>query len=149
MSNMLKKLDSDIKESMKARNTDRVGVLRMVMAAVKNKEIEKRPKKITEDDVLSVLAKEIKEREEGIKVYTKVDEKDRVSKLEEELEVLREYIPSMDESEVEKLVLAAIEETGASSKADIGKVLGHVMPKVRGQATAGLVSKLASAKLGA
>jgi len=133
--------------ALKSGDKTRVSVLRLVLAAVKNREISKRPDPIDDSDVMAVIAKEIKERVDDIKIYASAKKDDRVKTLEEELKILREYLPEMDEGALEALVTEAIQKTSACSLADIGKIMGYVMPKVSGQASPDLVRSLAAKHL--
>lgn len=144
---LLKKLESDKNRALKAKDRFRVSVLRLVLAAVKNLEIEKRPDKLTEADVKDTLAKEIKDHEDGIAIYKEVGEDERVKALEAEMAVLREYLPAVSEDEVASIIEDGIKKTGAASSTDIGRVMGFVMPKVKGQASADLVKNLILEKL--
>lgn len=133
--------------ALKSGEKTRLSVLRLILSAAKNLEISKRPDPIDDSDVLAVIAKEIKDREEGIKIYADAGEDARVSGLEEELEILREYLPKMDPKELEALVRQGVRSTAASSLQDIGKIMGYVMPKVSGQATPEQVRELAAKQL--
>ena len=147
MSKLLKKIQSESMLALKSGDKLRLSVLRLIIAAVKNLEISKRPDPIDDSDVMAVIAKEIKECEEDIKIYADAGKDDRVKTLQDELKILREYLPAMDEGAVEALVKEAIKKTSARSLADIGKIMGYVMPKVSGQATPDLVRSLAAKQL--
>lgn len=131
---LLDKIKNGASNALKERNRVRLSVLRTLLAEIKNREIAKRPKKLEEIDIKRVIANEIREREEGIRIYKGVNAIDRVKLLETEVDVLREFLPLLDVNSIKKLVNEAISATGASTRRDMGKVLSFVMPKIIGQA---------------
>ena len=126
----------------------RLSTIRMVRAAIKNSEIAKgRP--LNDDEVLEVLAKELKERKDSIPEFARGGRNDLVEKLEEEISILREYLPEpLSESEIRLLAQETIEEVGASNLRDLGKVMGAIIPKTRGRADGRLVNKIVRELLG-
>ncbi|MGH2792871.1 MAG: GatB/YqeY domain-containing protein [Actinomycetota bacterium] len=142
------KIANDMRDAMKAREAVRVATLRMLMAAVKNAEIEKRHE-LSDDEVLDVVGKEAKRRRESIEAFEKGGRDDLVAKESGELAVLEAYLPErLSDDELAALVDAAIAETGASSPKQMGDVMKALMPKLRGRADGGQVSALVKAKLG-
>ena len=138
-------LQQKVKESMLARNELRTSVLRMLVSAIKYSEIQKGGAgyEATEEDVMNMIQSEAKKRRDSIEQYTSAGRPELAVKEEEELAILKEFLPEqMNEEEVATLVKEAITETGASSAADMGKVMGALMPKVKGKADGNLVSRL-------
>ncbi|MFC1617815.1 GatB/YqeY domain-containing protein [Patescibacteria group bacterium] len=144
---LAQKLDEDFLTARKNKDEEAVKVLTMVKAAMRNKEIEQK-KELSDDDVQSILNKEIKQRKDAIGQYTKGGREELAKAEESEVKFLEKYLPEqMAEEEVTKIVTSAIEETGAKSMADIGKVMGKVMPQVKGQADGAVIQKIVRLKL--
>ena len=142
------KIADDMRRAMKAREAVRVAALRMLMAAVKNAEIEKRHE-LSDDEVLDVVTREAKRRRESIEAFEKAGREDLVAKETAELTVLDSYLPDrLSDEELATLVDAAIAETGADSPKQMGEVMKALMPKLRGRADGGQVSALVKARLG-
>jgi uncharacterized protein len=140
-------LNEDIKSAMKARETERLNALRLMLAAVKQREVDER---VTLDDagVVSVVEKMIKQRKDSIAQYEKAARQDLADKEKYEISVLQAYLPQqMSQAEVEAAVAEAIASTGAKSAADMGKVMGVLKPRLAGRADMGKVSALVKAKL--
>jgi uncharacterized protein len=140
-------LNEDIKTAMKARAADRLGALRLMLSAVKQREVDER---ITLDDagVIGVVEKMIKQRRESIAQFEKAARQDLVDKEKFEIGVLEAYLPQQfSAAEVAAVIAEAIAATGASTAADMGKVMGVVKPKLAGRADMGKVSGLVKAKL--
>lgn len=143
---MLKqRLNEELKQSMLARDALRTSVLRMLLSAVNYYEIKKGGAgyEATDENVLSVIQKEVKQRRDSIGQFQKGGRQDLVDKETKELQILQKYLPEqMNEEEIKKLVIEVIKETRASSIQDIGKVMGILMPKLKGKADGGVVTKL-------
>jgi uncharacterized protein YqeY len=140
-------LTDDIKTAMKARETERLNALRLLSAAVKQREVDER---ITLDDaaVVSVIEKMIKQRKDSIAAYEKAQRQDLADKEKYEISVIEAYMPKqLSQAEVEAVVAEVIAATGAKSAADMGKVMGAVKPRLAGKADMGRVSALVKAKL--
>ena len=140
-------LNDDIKTAMKARATDRLNALRLMLSAVKQREVDER---ITLDDsgVIGVVEKMIKQRRESIAQYEKAVRQDLADKEKFEIGVLEAYLPQqLSAAEIDAIVAEAIASTGAKSAADMGKVMGVVKPKLAGRADMGKVSALVKTKL--
>lgn len=150
---MLKqKLRDELKQSMLARNELKTSVLRMLLSALNYYEIQKGGAgyEATDEDVLSVIQKEAKQRRDSIEEFKKAGRPELVEKENKELEMLQVYLPAqMSEEEIKSLVKEAINQTGATAIADIGKVMGALMPKVKGKADGTLISKLVKEALSA
>lgn len=147
ISSLKERLLEDMKEAMKSKNKQKLSVIRMARAAIKNVEIDKR-KDLEDNEVIEVLAKEVKQRRDSIKEYEKAGKEDIVVDLNKEIEILSDYLPEqLTEDELEVLVNESIEELGASSMADMGKVMGTIMPRVKGRADGNIVNTLVRQKL--
>lgn len=134
----------DMKAAMKQKEAgkERLQVIRMVRAAIKNKEIDSKVD-LSDDEVIQVIAKEVKQRKDSIEEYEKANRADIVSKLETEIEILQEYLPQqLAEDEIKAIAAEVINETGASGPRDMGKVMGAIMPKVAGKADGKIVNKI-------
>ena len=144
--NMLKqKLQGELKESMLAKDALKTSVLRMLLSAIGYYEIQKGGAgyEATDKDVLSAIQKEAKQHRDSIGEFTKANRSDLVDKEKKELELLQKYLPSqMTEEEVKKLVKHTINQTKATSAKDMGKVMGTLMPQIKGKADGGMVSRL-------
>jgi hypothetical protein len=143
------RLEAAMRDSMRARDAQRTQTLRMAMAAAHNLKIERR-RDLTDDEVVDVLTKQVKQRRESIEMYRAGGREDRAVAEEAEAAILAEFLPEqLDEAEVEVLARAAIAETGASSPADLGRVMGRLAPQTRGRADGRLVSEVVRRQLGA
>lgn len=143
-------LQSELKNAMLARDTDKTSVLRMVLSAINYYEIQKGGAgyAATDEDILSVIEKEVKQHRDSIEQFTAGKREDLVKKEQAELSVLEKYLPEqMSETEVQKLVDEAVAATQASTPQDMGKVMGYLMPRVKGKADGTLVSRLVKEKL--
>jgi uncharacterized protein YqeY len=142
------KIMSDVKEAMKAKQAEKLAVLRFVHAAIKNKEIEIRPSQLSEEDTMNVLKKLVKQRKESINHYEEAGRSDLVDKEKFELDVIETYLPEpMGEAEVKAIVDEAVAATGARSMKDMGRVMQAVREKTAGNADNKLVSDLVKSKL--
>lgn len=140
MSSTRDSLESAIKDAMRARDKDRLGVLRMASSALKQIEIDERIE-LGEDRVLAVLDKLVKQRNESIQQYRDGGREDLADKEEAEVAILREFLPQpLSEDEIATLIDEAIAETGASSMQEMGKVMGILKPKMQGRADMSAVS---------
>lgn len=149
MSNTLQKqIEQDLIDALKAKEEDKVNVLRFLKSALQNKAIDVKAQELTDEQVGEVVASEAKKRKESIAEFKKGGREDLANQEEKELEVLKKYLPEqMGEEEIVQIIDSAISETGASSPQDMGKVMAKVMPQVKGKADGGLVSKLVNEKL--
>ena len=141
------RITDDMKGAMRAGEKERLGTIRLVLAAIKQREVDER---ITLDDgqVLSVLEKMIKQRREAITQFESGGRADLVAKEQAELTVLQAYLPAqLSETEIDGLIAGAIASTGAASIKDMGKVMGIVKAKAQGKADMGAVSARIKQKL--
>ena len=141
------KLMADMKDAMKAHNMQTVNAVRGVIAKVKDLTVNA-GKEITDDVVLAVVAKGVKQREESIAQFESAGRAELAAGEKTELEFLKGYLPAqLSEAEVAEVVKATVAELGATSKKDMGRVMKEVMARVKGQADGKLVSKLVGAAL--
>jgi len=135
------RLNEDMKLAMKSQDKFKLTVIRMVRAAIKNIEIDQR-KTLDDQEVLDVLSREIKQRKDSLQEFEKAGRDDLAVTVKAEIEILMEYLPQqLSEEEVKAIVQQTIQEVGASSKADMGKVMGALMPKVKGRADGKIVNQ--------
>lgn len=141
--NMTDRLNQDMKVAMKARDKQRLSTIRMVKASMQNEAIKLGKDTLSEEEEMTVLTREVKQRRDSLQEFKEAGREDLVEGLEFELEVLQAYMPKqLSDEELEKIVRDTIEEVGASSKADMGKVMNAIMPKVKGKADGSQVNKL-------
>jgi len=144
---VMERLDQDMKQAMKDRAVLKLSVIRMVKAALKNEEIDK-GRLLSEDEVLTILTRELKQRRESLHEFEKAGRVELASKSREEIDVLSAYLPAqLSEDEIRDIVREGIAATNASSKKEMGKVMGAIMPKVKGRADGNLVQKIVSEEL--
>ena len=142
------KINEDMKTAMKARETDKLGAIRLLQAALKQKEVDERIV-LTDDMILNIIEKMLKQRKDSIEQFTTGNRLDLVAKEEFEVGVLSAYMPQqMSEADVAAIVDAVIAETGATSAKDMGKVMNTLRPKVAGRADMGKLSAIVKARLG-
>jgi len=140
-------LTDDMKTAMKAGKKDRLGVIRLINAAIKQKEVDERID-MTDPLVLAVLEKMVKQRKDSITQFEAAAREDLAAIERYELGVIEAYLPAkMDEAAIVAAIDKAIAATGAASAADMGKLMGVLKPALAGQADMGLVSKLVKQKL--
>jgi uncharacterized protein YqeY len=138
----------DMKAAMKGGEKARLGVIRLITAAIKQREVDERIE-LDDEQVLVVLDKMVKQRRDSIKQYTDAGREDLAAIEEAEVEIIQTYLPAaLSEDEIAAIVEAAIAQTGASSMADMGKVMGIVKPQVQGRGDMGAISGIVKQKLG-
>ena len=141
------RLSEDLKTAMKAKEKIKVQTIRMVRAQLKDFQIAKRDE-LTEEDEISVLTNAAKKRKEALELYEKSDRQDLIEQEKQELEIISAYLPAqLSKEEVEKVVLKVIEEVGASSLQDLGKVMGATMKDLKGKADGKMVQEIVREKL--
>jgi uncharacterized protein YqeY len=142
------RIADEMRAAMKAREQTRVSTLRMLMAAMKNTQVEK-GHELSDDEVVEVIAREAKRRRESMEAFEKGGRAELVEKEGAELAILEAYLPErLGDDELAKLVDEAIAETGASSPKEMGAVMKALMPKVKGRADGAAVSAAVRARLG-
>ncbi len=145
---ILQKIEDDVKSSMKERDEVRTNTLRGIKSSVKMFLIEKIKKEATDEDVIAVIQKQVKQRRDSIEEFKKGNRLDLAEKEERELKILESYLPAqLSAQELEAIVNKVISSSGASSKADMGKVMKLVMEETKGKADGKAVSSLVSSKL--
>jgi len=141
------RLLEDMKAAMKSKDKERLSVIRMARAAIKDKEINER-KDLTDEEVIEVLAKLVKQNRDSISEYEKAGQEDKVEDLKREIDVLEDYLPEqLSAEELAEMVEEVIAQTGAESMRDMGKVMGAIMPKVTGRADGNVISQLVKERL--
>ena len=137
-----------MKTAMRAKDSARLSAVRLLLAAMKQKEVDERVE-LTDADVLAILEKMIKQRRESIAQFEKASRQDLADKEKAEIEVLSAYLPQkMSDAELSAAISAAVSETGASGIKDMGKVMALLKPRLAGRADMGSVSAQVKAKLG-
>ncbi|NOY63922.1 MAG: GatB/YqeY domain-containing protein [Nitrospirae bacterium] len=138
---LLESIEADLRESLKSANKTKVSVLRMIKASIKNREIDK-GSPLTDEEIIEVLVSLVKQRRESIEEFRRAGRNDLVKQEEEELSILQSYMPEqLSEEELVNLIRAAIEEAGATSPRDMGKVMKLIMPRVKGRADGKVVNQ--------
>lgn len=141
------RIESAMREAMLARDVRRTGTLRMAMAAFQNRRIEL-GRDLTDEDVIDVLSRQMKQRRESIEHFKAAGRDSMVQVEEEESAIIAEFLPQpLSEDELRSLVSAAIAETGATTAAEMGKVMGVLAPKIKGRADGKAVSDMVRAQL--
>ncbi|AEH51967.1 GatB/YqeY domain-containing protein [Pseudothermotoga thermarum] len=140
--NLKEKLSQDLKEAMKAKDEAKVRTVRMLLAAIKNFEVEKM-KSATDEDILQIMAKEIKKRKESIELYLKGGREDLAKAEEEEIKIIESYMPQqMSEEEIREFAKKIIEELKLSGPKDVGTAMKAIMSQLKGKADGKLVNKI-------
>lgn len=144
---LLTQIQADLKEALLARETGKVSCLRLLVAGIHNFQIERR-KELTDEEVLVVIRRELKQRQESIAAYRQGGRSDLEAKERQEADILSKYLPQqISHSELEKLVKETIKEVGAAGPKDFGKVMGMIMEKVKGRADGNQVSQVVKKQL--
>ena len=141
-------LESDLQQAMKSKDADKVGVLRMVKAALINYKIDKKKESLGDEDMLEILQKQAKQRRESIESFEKAGRKDLADKEKKEVAILQVYLPKqLSEEEIKALAKDIITKTGAKTKADTGRVMKDLMPLVKGKADGKRVNEVLASLL--
>ncbi|MDE2987494.1 MAG: GatB/YqeY domain-containing protein [Chloroflexota bacterium] len=148
MPGVREQLRSDLRDAMRAKDAPRRNTIRMVEAAIKNAEIEKRGAELAESDILAILQRQVKQRRESIEQFEKGGRDDLADNERVEIAIIEQYLPrQLSRSEVEVRARAVIEQVGASGPGDRGKVMGLLMRELRGEADGSLVNAVVGALL--
>ena len=140
--------ETDAKTALKSKDRVRLGLIRVVRAQVKNAEIAKKHE-LSEEETIEVVVSVVKARRESLDYAVKWNRSDLVLQAEQELQILADYLPQqLSEEEVQDIVQRAIRETGAENPKDMGRVMGIIMPQVKGRADGKLVNNLVRQYLG-
>lgn len=130
----LEQISKELLDAMKQKDPVRTSTLRMLVSAIRYKEVEKK-RSLQEGEILDVIQSEAKRRKESIDEYSKANRADLASKEESELNVLKVYLPSaLSEAELKSIIQAAIASVGAKTPQDMGKVMSAIMPQIKGRA---------------
>lgn len=142
-------IQTDLQTAMKARDTTAVAALRMVLARIEELRTQAgHGVDVTDDEVVTLIRREAKRREEAASTFADAGRSELADKETAELDVLRRYLPAeMSDEQLAEIIDATIADTGASSAGDLGRVMGAVMPKVRGQASGGRVNAMVRQRL--
>lgn len=139
---LVDKLTEDMKSAMKNKEKLRLSVIRMIKAALQNEMIQNGNKPLSESEELTVLSRELKQRKESLEEFKAAGREDLCDQLKEEIIVVENYLPKqLSDDEVEAIVKETIQALGASSAKDFGKVMGKVMPQVKGVADGNAVQQ--------
>lgn len=144
---VLDQLNQDMKAVMKAKDKAKLKTIRMLKASLQNEKLAKQDD-LTEQEELDILAREKKQRLDSLQEFKQAGRDDLVDEVEEELAIVAEYLPEpLSDDEVKEIVQSVIDSVNASGMQDMGKVMGAVMPKVKGRADGNFVSEVVKAKL--
>ena len=147
MTSLKQRINEDVKTAMRSKEKERLGTLRLIMAAIKQKEVDERIE-LDDTQTLAVLDKMAKQHRESIEQYQRAGRDDLVAKENTELAVILDYLPQpLSDSEITDLIQSAISETGAAGIKDMGSVMAVLKPKLQGRADMGKVSAQVKAKL--
>lgn len=140
---LLERLNKDIIQAMKNKEKDKLTTFRMLKSSLQNEAIKLGKQELSEEEELTVLSREMKQRKDSLQEFDKAGRSDLVEKLRMELSYVVAYMPKqLSEDELTTIISETIAMIGASSKADMGKVMAALMPKVKGKADGSLVNKL-------
>ena len=145
---LLDQLNADMKEAMKAKQKDRLSVIRMLKASLQNESIHLGVAELSEEQELTVLSREVKQRRDSLKEFRDADREDLAEKIEQELVYLNAYLPAqLTEEEIKQLISETAKMINAINPSDMGKLMGAIVPKTKGRADGALVSTLVKAYL--
>lgn len=145
---MLEQINKDIVEAMKSKDALKLATLRMLKGAIDLERINKKLDKVLDEDIVTLIGKQIKTRKESILEFEKGNRQDLIDKTNAEIEILNVYMPvMMTEEEITSVVMDAINEVNATTIKDMGSVMKIVSPKVKGKADMSLVSSVIKSKL--
>ncbi|MFT8362089.1 MAG: GatB/YqeY domain-containing protein [Sporolactobacillus sp.] len=145
--NLIDRLTTDMKDAMKAREKARLSVIRMLKTALHNESI-KTGNQLSDEEALAVLTRELKQRKDSLQEFENAGRQDLVDEVSNEIAIVQSYLPEqLSEDDVQSIVDETISEVGAATKADIGKVMKAIMPKVKGRADGSLINRLVRSKL--
>ena len=140
-------LDSDLKDAMRNKEALKRTVLRTMLSEIRNAEINSQTT-LDDEGIISVLTKQVQQRKDSVEAYADANRQDLVDKETEEINIISVYLPEqLPVEEIEEIIKTAISEMGASSLSDMGKVMGLVMPQVKGRADGKIVNTIVTEKL--
>lgn len=144
---LLSTLNDDMKAAMKAKQKEELQVIRMLKASLQNEQI-KLGRDLTDDEELTILAREMKQRRDSLVEFEKADRQDLADQVKVEIAIVEKYLPKqLSETEIREIVLDSFQKTGATSIKDFGKVMGTVMPQVKGKADGNQVNAIVKEEL--
>lgn len=147
MPTLKERIQDDMKNAMRAKEKTRLATIRLILAAIKQKEVDEQTS-LEDEQVLGVLEKMVKQRRDSIKQYENAGRQELADKEQEEIVILQEYLPEqMGSAELEAVVDEIIANTGASGPQDMGKIMGALKPRIQGRADMGQASRLVKSKL--
>jgi len=140
--NLSERLNDDMKQAMRSQEKFKLTTIRMIRASIKNLEIDLK-RSLDDNEVLEILSREIKQRKDSLQEFEKAGRDDLAKDIAAEIDIISVYLPAqLTEEEIKVIVQQTLQETGASSKAEMGKVMTALMPKVKGRADGKLVNTL-------
>lgn len=140
--NLSERLDQDMKQAMKSKDKFTLSTIRMVRSTIKYLEIDLK-RTLDDNEVLDILSREIKQRKDALQEFESAGRDELAANTKAEIEIISKYLPEqLTEEEIKVIVQQTIQETGASSKSEMGKVMSALMPKVKGRADGKLVNQL-------
>ncbi|WP_337019803.1 GatB/YqeY domain-containing protein [Oceanobacillus massiliensis] len=145
---LLDRLNQDMKQAMKNKDKETLSVIRMVKASIQNESIKLGKDELSEDEDLTILSREVKQRKDSLQEFKSAGREDLAEKLENELVILEKYLPEqLSDEELMSIIQSTIQEVNAASMKDMGKVMGAVMPKVKGRADGSQIKKAVQQQL--
>lgn len=145
---LLEKLNQDMVQAMKKKDKETLSVIRMVKASIQNETIKLGKEHLSEDEELTILSRELKQRKESLQEFTSAGRDDLVDKVQFEISVLEQYMPKqLSTEELEEIVVQAIRDANATTMKDFGKVMGIVIPLTKGKADGSQVKQIVEKKL--
>ena len=139
---LLTTLNEDMKQAMRAKDKESLQVIRMLKASIQNEQIKK-GQDLNDEEELTVLSREMKQRRDSLAEFEKADRTDLADKVKKEIVIVENYLPAqLSEEEIRAIVTEAVAKTGATSPKEFGKVMGAVMPKVKGKADGNQVNAI-------
>ncbi len=150
MDNLKQKILDDLKSAMQSGDTEKRDTLRMLNSSIKDEEIKtgKREEGISSEEVISIVSRNIKQRKDSLNEYNNAGRKDLAEKEEKEIDILKKYLPEqLTDEEVRVEIKQIIKETGMTSKANFGQIMGMAMNKLKGKADGGIVKKITEEEL--
>ncbi|MGE8206198.1 GatB/YqeY domain-containing protein [Heyndrickxia sp. NPDC080065] len=145
---LLERLNEDMKQAMKNKEKEKLSVIRMLKASLQNEAIKLGKDQLSEDEDLTILSREVKQRKDSLLEFRNAGREDLVEKIQNELTYVDIYLPEqLSEDDLTKIVLETIKDVGAASKSDMGKVMSAIMPKIKGKADGATVNNIVKQQL--
>ncbi|MGE6259452.1 GatB/YqeY domain-containing protein [Heyndrickxia sporothermodurans] len=145
---LLERLNEDMKQAMKNKEKEKLSVIRMLKASLQNEAIKLGKDQLSEEDELTILSREVKQRKDSLQEFQNAGREDLVEKIHRELTYVDIYLPEqLTDEELTKIIAETIDEVGAKSMAEMGKVMSAIMPKVKGKADGSTVNNIVKQQL--